>query len=89
MREIELDLGVSKTLVVTAGIAALRLLEKEERAAVLRWAKLIDDGEIEWAEFEKAADLKAGERMAALQKLAAEALRRAAEEGGEGSTRCG
>lgn len=74
MREIELKRGTSKTLLVTAGMAALRSASDADRDEWIQWATLIDEEKITWDEFAKFADQAQKERQKALVRLAQRVL---------------
>ena len=78
----ELRASTSKTIATTAAVAALRMVSPANRDLAFQWAKLLDDEEITWAEFERVADLTEQERTDSLPGLWAKALERA----GEGDT---
>lgn len=64
--ELELDKSATKTALVVAGIAALRVLSDFERDQMIHWAKLIQKRGSSWADFERACALSEKARAAAL-----------------------
>jgi hypothetical protein len=79
LRDEELRTGLSKTMLVTAALAALRVLPKRERDAVVKWAKLLDEELSSWADFERACDETAKDRAESLERGAVRALQRGIE----------
>ena len=73
-RSRELRTGISKTRLVAAGIAALRLLTEPERQCVTQWVSLIDEEKATWAQFEKACDAGEKERLRALKSVLADVI---------------
>ena len=71
----ELKFGLSKSMLGTAAICALRALNDAERDAMVQWAKLFDDHRATWTEFEKACEATAKERAQALGRAMERALR--------------
>lgn len=74
MREEELHAHTSKTIVTTAALMALRMLDKHERDSLMQWAKVIDDGVVTWQQFESIAGATAKQRGKALAGFVAEAV---------------
>lgn len=61
-REQEFGTGLSKTMLVTAGITALRLFDESERAGIIQWAKAVDEGIATWSELGNLRGKSARER---------------------------
>lgn len=72
-RDQELRTGLSKSLLATAALCALRA--SPEREAAIQWAKLLDEDQITWEEFEAACDRTAKQRGEALKRVVERVLR--------------
>ena len=69
VRELELNRPTSRTMVLTAAVVALRLLESEEQDEAFKWAKLLCDESVDWDEFVAACHENQAARRKALQRL--------------------
>lgn len=67
-RRIEAKKAVSRTIVATAGLVALKFASEQELESLLQWAGLLNDEHIQWAELEAVVKLRQEQREAALRK---------------------
>lgn len=79
-RDIELRAGLSKSMLGTAAICALRALSAPGRDAMVQWAKLLEDERATWTGFEEACEQTAKEREQALNRALERALHSELEE---------
>ena len=80
MRWLELHGPASSTMVATTSLVALRMMTKPEQKNTAKWAKLIDEEILTWADFEKICDKQQKDRDRILAERLAAALEHEPEE---------
>ena len=78
-RDLEIRRARTKTVAVTASLAALRMQPREQQDEMIQWARLIDDGIVTWVYFEKVCGETDKRRLEALKRTLERAVRVASQ----------